>query len=103
MSKQVKKEISIRNSTADFLVFVRQNGEQGIEAICELFQKKRTTILEHLQNIFNDKELNKDSVCRKKLSGKPILKKPPPLYELTFTHNHFPTWLLAATLSSRKS
>ena len=76
--EQSKKEMAIRNSTADFLIFVRQNGEQGIEvriedenvwltieAISELFQKKRTTILEHLQNIFKDKELNKNSVCRK--------------------------------------
>jgi len=88
----MKTQIQIRNSTADFLVFIRQNGEQGIEvqvedenvwltieALCELFQKKRTTILEHLQNIFKDKELNENSVCRKfrhtatdgkKISGK---------------------------------
>ena len=78
MKRQIKKEVMIRNSTADFLIFVRQNGEQGIEvriedenvwltneAICELFQKKRTTILEHLQSIFKDKELDENSVCRK--------------------------------------
>jgi hypothetical protein len=75
---KMKTQLQIRNSTADFLVFIRQNGEQGIEvrvedenvwltieALCELFQKKRTTILEHLQNIFKDKELNENSVCRK--------------------------------------
>ena len=74
----MKTQLQIRNSTADFLVFIRQNGEQGIEvrvedenvwltieALCELFQKKRTTILEHLQNVFKDKELNENSVCRK--------------------------------------
>jgi hypothetical protein len=31
----MSKQIHIRNSTADFLVFVRQNGEQGIEVRIE--------------------------------------------------------------------
>ena len=67
----------IRNSTADFLIFTRQNGENGIavrikdenvwlraEAIAELFQKSRPTIIEHFKNIFASGELNENSVCR---------------------------------------
>ena len=71
-------QLQIRNSTVDFLIFTRQNDENGIsvrvedenvwlrmEAIAELFQKSRTTIIEHLQNIFASGELNENSVCRK--------------------------------------
>ena len=72
------KQIQIRNSTADFLIFTRQNDEDGIavrvedenvwlvsEAIAALFQKNRRTIQEHLKNIFSSGELNENSVCRK--------------------------------------
>jgi len=72
------KNIQIRNSTADFLIFTRQNGEDGIavriedenvwlvsEAIATLFQKTRPTIVEHLKNIFSSGELDENSVCRK--------------------------------------
>jgi hypothetical protein len=68
----------IRNSTADFLIFTRQNGEDGIavriedenvwlraEAIAELFQKDRRTIQEYFKNIFSSGELDENSVCRK--------------------------------------
>lgn len=34
------------------------------DAIAVLFDKGRTTIVEHLQNIFREGELLKDSVCR---------------------------------------
>ena len=73
-----KNKIQIRNSTVDFLIFTRQNDEDGIavrvedenvwlrmEAMAELFQKSRITILEHLQNIFVSGELDENSVCRK--------------------------------------
>jgi len=73
----MNKQLQIRNSTADFLIFTRQNDESGIavriedhnvwlqsEAIAELFQKDRRTIQEHLKNIFADNELNENSVCR---------------------------------------
>ena len=73
----MSKQLQIRNSTADFLIFTRQNGEDGItvhvedenvwlqsEAMAELFQKDRRTIQEHLKNIFADSELNENSVCR---------------------------------------
>ena len=71
-------QLQIRNATADFLVFTRQNGEDGIavrvedenvwlvsEAIAMLFQKDRRTIQEHLKNIFFSRELDENSVCRK--------------------------------------
>lgn len=73
----MSKQHQIRNSTADFLVFTRQNGENGIavriedenvwlqsEAMAELFQKDRRTVQEHLKNIFADGELSENSVCR---------------------------------------
>ena len=71
------KQLQIRNSTADFLIFTRQNDENGIavrvedenvwlrsEAMAELFQKDRRTVQEHLKNIFSSGELDENSVCR---------------------------------------
>ncbi len=73
----MNKPLQICNSTADFLIFTRQSGEDGIavrvedenvwlqsEAMAELFQKSRPTIVEHLKNIFADGELDENSVCR---------------------------------------
>ncbi|MFI3286132.1 MAG: virulence RhuM family protein [Rikenellaceae bacterium] len=73
-----KKEIQIRNSTAEFLIFQIENREDGVEvlyqdetiwltqdAIAMLFDKSRSTITEHLANIFEQNELQEDSVCRK--------------------------------------
>ncbi|GHV33813.1 toxin Fic [Bacteroidia bacterium] len=74
----MNNKIQIRNSTADFLVFTKQNGEDGIavcvedenvwlraEAMATLFQKSRSTIVEHLKNVFETGELDENSVCRK--------------------------------------
>lgn len=76
--KENNKNIQIRNSTIDFPVFTKQNSEDGIEVriqdesvwltqdgISELFDKGRTTITEHLKHIFEEGELEEDSVCRK--------------------------------------
>ncbi|MBO6030912.1 MAG: virulence RhuM family protein [Prevotella sp.] len=73
-----KKNLMIRNSTAEFLIFQAQSQANGVEvmyadetiwctqdAIATLFDKSRSTITEHLQNIFEEGELVKDSVCRK--------------------------------------
>jgi hypothetical protein len=70
-------QLQIRNSTADFLIFTRQNGEDGIavrvedenvwlqsEAMAMLFQKDRRTVQEHLKNIFADNELDENTVGR---------------------------------------
>lgn len=79
-SKRLWKRTSptIRNSTAEFLIFQLENREDGIqllysdetlwltqEAISLLFDKSRSTIAEHLQNVFASGELAEDSVCRK--------------------------------------
>ena len=75
MSKE--KKLQIRNSTAEFLIFTRQAGEDGIEVrvaeetvwltqklISVLFDKGRSTITEHLKNIFDTGELAEKAVCR---------------------------------------
>ena len=72
------KSLTIRNSTAEFLIFQSQSHADGVEvmyadetiwctqdAIAALFAKGRSTIAEHLQNAFSTGELIKDSVCRK--------------------------------------
>jgi hypothetical protein len=72
-----EKRLQIRNSTAEFLIFTRQAGEDGIEVrvaqetvwltqklIGVLFDKGRSTITEHLKNIFETKELDEKAVCR---------------------------------------
>lgn len=68
----------IRNSTAEFLIFTAQSGEQSIEVRYEdesvwltqkmmstLFGVDVRTISEHLKNIFASNELQPDSVIRK--------------------------------------
>lgn len=70
-------KFQIRNSTVDFLVFTKQNSEDSIEvrvqdedvwltqdAIAKLFDKGRSTITEHLKHIFDEGELEENSVCR---------------------------------------
>lgn len=74
----MNKELQIRNSTTDFLVFTRQSGEDGInvriedetvwltqDGIAMLFDKARTTITEHIRNIYQSGELDENRVCRK--------------------------------------
>lgn len=68
----------IRNSTAEFLIFTGQAGEQSIEAryedetlwlsqklMAELFGVDVRTVSEHLKNIFASQELAADAVIRK--------------------------------------
>ena len=74
----MEKELEIRNSTAEFLIFQAASQEDGIQllykdetlwltqdAIALLFDKGRSTITEHLANIFRTGELEENSVCRK--------------------------------------
>ncbi|WP_055170183.1 hypothetical protein [Roseburia inulinivorans] len=74
----MSKELQIRNSTVDFLVFTRDAGEDGIEvrvqngdiwltqkAISKLFDVDRSVITKHLSNIFKEGELDENSVCAK--------------------------------------
>ena len=76
MAKDNKK-ITIRNSTAEFLIFTSQAGEDNIEVrvqdenvwltqkfIAKLFDVKIPNINEHLKNIFLSKKLDENSVVR---------------------------------------
>jgi hypothetical protein len=67
----------IRNSTAEFLIFTRQAGEQSIEAryedetiwlsqklMAELFAVSVPTINEHLKNIYKTGELHREATIR---------------------------------------
>ena len=73
MSKKPSKDLTIRSSTAEFLIFTNQAGEDSIEVRYQddtiwLTQKLMAELFEitkHLQNIFNDNELGQDSVCAK--------------------------------------
>lgn len=77
-STQAKPVLRIRNSTAEFLVFTSQAGEQGIEVRVEdetvwltqklmgvLFEVDVRTVSEHLQNIFAKAELTEEATLRK--------------------------------------
>lgn len=72
----MSKELQIRNSTVDFLVFTRDAGEDGIEvrvqdhdvwltqkAISKLFDVDRSVVSKHLGNIFKEGELEENSTC----------------------------------------
>ena len=75
MNKQ-SDQLKIRNSTVEFLIFTSQVGEKGIEVryengtiwltqklMAELFSVERSVVTKHLQNIFEERELDKASVC----------------------------------------
>ena len=77
MAEGKDKKLQIRNSTAEFLIFTSQKGENSIDVlvadenvwlsqdmIATLYGKGRSTITEHLKNIFADGELEENSVCR---------------------------------------
>ena len=71
------KKITTKEQLTEFLLYTSPNGEIKVEAflynenvwltqkrMSELFGKGRSTITEHLQNIFNEKELQEDLVSR---------------------------------------
>jgi hypothetical protein len=79
--KLPQNKLTIRNSTAEFLIFTQQSGESGIEVryeegsiwltqklMAELFAVTTPTINEHLKNIFESNELVQNSVIRKFLT-----------------------------------
>jgi len=68
----------IRNSTAEFLVFTAQAGEKSIEAryeddtvwlsqklMAELFAVDVRTVSEHLKNVYDSQELQREATIRK--------------------------------------
>jgi len=92
----------IRNSTAEFLIFTGQSGEQSIEArfedetiwlsqklIAELFNVKVHTINEHLKNIFEQGEVTPEATIRKfrivQMEGSREVKRNIDFYKLTKT------------------
>ncbi len=78
MSDRKSRGLAIRNSTAEFLIFTRQAGEESLQVrfegetiwltqklMAELFAVDVRTVSEHLKNIFESNELDADSVVRK--------------------------------------
>ena len=74
----MSKNIEIRNSTAEFLIFQIDNQEDGVQvvykdetiwatqkAMAELFAVKTPTINEHISNIYQSGELLEDLTIRK--------------------------------------
>lgn len=72
----MEKNLQIRNSTAEFLTFVLDGKEDGVQVlykdetvwatqkvIAELFGVDRSVVTKHLKNIFQTSELQQDSVC----------------------------------------
>ena len=72
------KDLIIRSSTEEFITFKLQEKDKGIQvryenetlwmtqkAIAELFDVEQPAIAKHLINIYNDKELDKDSTYSK--------------------------------------
>lgn len=70
--------LEVISSTEEFLIFKTQEQEKGIavryenenlwmsqKAMAELFDVQRPAITKHLTNIFNEKELDKETVCSK--------------------------------------
>lgn len=76
-ANQKSKGLMIRNSTAEFLMFIADSREDGLEVrfqdetvwltqklMAELFQCSTDNISLHLKNIFKDCELEEESVPR---------------------------------------
>lgn len=74
----MSKQLQIRNSTAEFLIFQAEDKAEGVQvfykdesiwatqkAIAALFDVDRSVITKHLKNVFETAELQQDSVCAK--------------------------------------
>ena len=76
MKEMIKlvKDLIIRSSSAEFLIFERQTHDKGIQvrfedgdlwltqrAIGELFNVDRTVVTKHIKNIYSELELNENS------------------------------------------
>ena len=70
----MSKDLMIRSSSAEFLIFERQTHDKGIQvrfengdlwltqkAIGELFNIDRTVVTKHIKNIYSELEVNEDS------------------------------------------
>ena len=76
MSKKKSQSLTIRNSTAEFLIFTQQTGESGIEVryenetiwlsqklMAELFDTSTDNIGQHLKNIYVEGELLEEATA----------------------------------------
>ena len=74
----MSKELQIRNSTAEFLIFQAEDKAHGVQvfykdetiwasqkAIAALFDVDRSVVTKHLKNIFETGELQQNAVCAK--------------------------------------
>lgn len=72
------KQIEIRNSTAEFLTFIAEGKENGVQvffknetiwatqqAIATLFDKNKSTISRHIANIYSEGELQQEATVAK--------------------------------------
>lgn len=72
------KKFEIRNSTAEFLTFIAEGKEDGVQvfykdetiwatqlAIATLFDKNKSTISRHIANIYSEGELQRDATVAK--------------------------------------
>lgn len=98
-------KLQLRNSTVDFLVFTRDAGDDGIEvrvqdndvwltqkALGEVFGVDRTVVTKHLKNIFDEGELDENSVCAKfarAKSGERYISSDVTLTSVIFLHTSF--------------
>ena len=77
------KDLMIRSSSAEFLIFERQTHDKGIQvrfedgdlwltqkAIGELFNIDRTVVTKHIKNIYSELELNSTVVRLKAVAHK---------------------------------
>ena len=73
----MNKELSIRFSAAEFLIFETQAKEDSVEVryedntlwltqkmMCRLFDVEKSTLSEHLENIYSSQELTKEATVR---------------------------------------
>lgn len=74
----ILNNLEVISSTEEFLIFKTQEQEKGIavryenenlwmtqKAMADLFDVQRPAVTKHLTNIFNEKELDKETVCSK--------------------------------------
>ncbi|MCD6397014.1 MAG: virulence RhuM family protein [Spirochaetaceae bacterium] len=88
----MKKRLTIKNSTAEFLIFTSQSNADGIEVrvedenvwltqklIAKLFDVVKSNISEHLKDIFDSNELSKKATVWKfrtvQIEGKRIVSR----------------------------
>jgi hypothetical protein len=77
MARKDDNKIQIRNATNDFLIFSKENGGDGVNvlvadenvwltqgSICSLYDTSKSTVSEHLTNIFVSGELDEGSTVR---------------------------------------